>query len=167
MNDAEVSSEPPVEEMNLEERETVVETNPDGVMHGTKPVLIHLRESDGCIISLGSIYGLVGGRGAASYSAAKRGVVDVTQQVAIDNADQGVRVNSFRPSFVETSTTEDLLESERFYNFVEQKTRWTATARSRKSYRCRVPGVRGGVVLDLLLLRVNAEESHHRISDRG
>ncbi|MFD1564251.1 SDR family NAD(P)-dependent oxidoreductase [Haloarchaeobius amylolyticus] len=122
VNNAGVSSETSVEEMALEEWETVIETNLGGVMHGTKAALPHLKESDGCIINLGSIYGLVGGKGAASYSAAKGGVVNFTQQVAIDYADQGVRVNSICPGFVETPMTEDLLESERFYSFLEQQT---------------------------------------------
>jgi len=122
VNNAGVASVTSVEEMDLEEWQTVVETNLDGVMHGTKAALPHLTASDGTIINLGSIYGLVGGKGAASYSAAKGGVVNFTQQVAIDYADQGVRVNSICPGFVETPMTEALLESERFYNFIEQKT---------------------------------------------
>ncbi|MXV64066.1 SDR family oxidoreductase [Natronorubrum sp. JWXQ-INN-674] len=122
VNNAGISSVTSVEEMELEEWEAVLETNLDGVMHGTKAAMPHLRESDGCVINLGSIYGLVGGQGAASYSAAKGGVVNFTQQVAIDYADQGVRVNSICPGFVETPMTEDLLEDERFYNFIEQKT---------------------------------------------
>ncbi len=48
--------------------------------------------------------------------------MNFTQQVAIDYADQGVRVNSICPGFVETPMTEDLLESERFYSFLRQKT---------------------------------------------
>ncbi|EMA37228.1 SDR family NAD(P)-dependent oxidoreductase [Halobiforma nitratireducens] len=122
VNNAGISSVTSVEEMDLEEWEAVLETNLDGVMHGTKAALPHLTESNGCIINLGSIYGLVGGKGAASYSAAKGGVVNFTQQVAIDYADEGVRVNSICPGFVETPMTEELLESERFYNFLEQKT---------------------------------------------
>lgn len=122
VNNAGVASVTSVEEMELEEWRTIIDTNLDGVMHGTKAALPHLKESNGCIINLGSIYGLVGGKGAASYSAAKGGVVNFTQQVAIDYADQGVRVNSICPGFVETPMTEDLLESERFYSFIEQKT---------------------------------------------
>jgi meso-butanediol dehydrogenase / (S,S)-butanediol dehydrogenase / diacetyl reductase len=122
VNNAGIASVSSVEEMELDEWRAVLETNLDGVMYGTKAALPSLKGSNGCIINLGSIYGLVGGKGAASYSAAKGGVVNFTQQVAIDYADQGVRVNSICPGFVETPMTEELLESERFYNFIEQKT---------------------------------------------
>ncbi len=122
VNNAGIGSETSVEEMSLDEWEAVLETNLDGVMHGTKAALPHLKETEGSIINLGSIYGLVGGEGAASYSAAKGGVVNFTQQVAIDYADKGVRVNSICPGFVETPMTEDLIEDDRFYSFIEQKT---------------------------------------------
>jgi len=52
-------------------------------MYGTKAALPHLKESDGSVINLGSVCGLVGGQGAAFYSAAKGGLVNVTQQMAI------------------------------------------------------------------------------------
>ncbi len=122
INNAGVASITSIEQMELEEWETVIDVNLTGVMNGTKAAIPHLQESNGSIINLGSIYGLVGGRGAASYSAAKGGVINFTQQVAIDYADKGVRVNSICPGFIETPMTADLLEDERFYNFIEQKT---------------------------------------------
>lgn len=122
VNNAGFGSETSVGDMELEEWKAVLEINLDGVMHGTKAAIPYLIESEGCIINLGSIYGLVGGRGAASYSAAKGGVVNFTQQVAVDYASEGIRVNSICPGFVKTPMTEDLLESERFYEYVVHKT---------------------------------------------
>jgi len=122
VNNAGIASETALEEMTLEEWENVLRTDLDGVMHGTKAALPYLKDSDGSVINVASIYGLVGGRGAASYSAAKGGVVNFTQQVAVDYAEEGVRVNSICPGFVETEMTEDLLESERFYSFVLENT---------------------------------------------
>lgn len=122
VNNAGIGSENPVGEMDLDEWENVTATDLDGVVYGTKAALPHLEESDGCIVNNASIYGLVGGKGAAAYSAAKGGVVNFTEQVAIDYADEGVRVNCICPGFVETPMTEDLLETERFYSFVEANT---------------------------------------------
>jgi meso-butanediol dehydrogenase/(S,S)-butanediol dehydrogenase/diacetyl reductase len=122
VNNAGIGSETSIQEMDLAEWRQVIQTDLDGVMHGMKAGLPHLEESDGCIVNTASIYGLVGGKGAASYSAAKGGVVNLTQQVAIDYADEGVRVNSVCPGFVDTPMTEDLLETERFYTFLETHT---------------------------------------------
>jgi meso-butanediol dehydrogenase/(S,S)-butanediol dehydrogenase/diacetyl reductase len=122
VNNAGVGSESMLEDMSIEEWRRVIETNLDGVMHGSKASLPHLLESEGCILNIESIYGLRGGKGAAAYSAAKGGVVNFTQQVAVDYADRGVRVNGICPGFVRTPMTEDLLQEERFYEFLESRT---------------------------------------------
>jgi len=122
VNDAGIASETPLEEMEIDEWKRVLGVDLDGVMHCMKAALPHLEESDGCIVNIASIYGLVGGKGAASYSAAKGGVVNLTQQVAIDYAERGVRVNSVCPGFVDTPMTDDLLDEDYFYNFVKQNT---------------------------------------------
>ena len=122
VNNAGVSSETSLEEMSLDEWHNVVSTNLDGVMHGAKAALPHLLDTEGCIINVESIYGLRGGKGATSYSASKGGVVNLTQQLAVDLAPKGVRVNGICPGFVHTPMTEDLLESDRFYEFLKTRT---------------------------------------------
>jgi meso-butanediol dehydrogenase/(S,S)-butanediol dehydrogenase/diacetyl reductase len=129
VNNAGIGSETSIREMDIEEWHRVVAVDLDGVMYGMKAALPHLDDSDGCIVNTASIYGLVGGKGAASYSAAKGAVVNLTQQVAIDYADEGVRVNSVCPGFVDTPMTEALLESERFYKFLEANTPMDRPAR--------------------------------------
>ncbi|WP_178917944.1 SDR family NAD(P)-dependent oxidoreductase [Natronomonas gomsonensis] len=122
VNNAGVGSESKLEAMSLEEWRTVIETNLDGVMHGAKAALPYLLESEGCIINIESIYGLRGGKGAAAYSASKGGVVNFTQQVAVDYAPDNVRVNGICPGFVRTPMTDELLDEERFYEFLKART---------------------------------------------
>jgi NAD(P)-dependent dehydrogenase (short-subunit alcohol dehydrogenase family) len=122
VNNAGVGSETSLDEMSLDEWHNVIATNLDGVMYGSKAALPHLLASGGCIINIESIYGLRGGKGATSYSAAKGGVVNFTQQVAVDFAHKGVRVNGICPGFVRTPMTEPLLEQDRFYQFLEAHT---------------------------------------------
>lgn len=122
VNNAGVGSETSLDEMKIAEWHRVVTLNLDGVMHGSKAALPHLIESEGCIVNIESIYGLRGGRGAAAYSASKGGVVNFTQQVAVDYAPANVRVNGICPGFVRTKMTEELLEMDRFYEFVRSRT---------------------------------------------
>lgn len=122
VNNAGVGSESRLDDMSLEEWRTVVDTNLDGVMHGAKAALPHLLESAGSIINIESIYGLRGGKGTAAYSASKGGLVNFTQQLAVDYASDGVRVNGICPGFVRTPMTENLLEQDRFYEFLKQRT---------------------------------------------
>lgn len=122
VNNAGLGSEKPLEKMTIEEWHEVIAVNLHGVMHGSKAALPHLLESEGSIINLESIYGLRGGKGAAAYSASKGGVVNFTQQVAVDYAAEGVNVNGICPGFVRTPMTENLLDQEHFYEFIKTRT---------------------------------------------
>lgn len=122
VNNAGVGSESRLGDMSLDEWRNVIETNLDGVMYGSKAALPHLIETEGCIVNIESIYGLRGGKGATAYSASKGGVVNFTQQVAVDYAPENVRVNGICPGFVRTPMTDDLLDQDRFYEFLKART---------------------------------------------
>jgi NAD(P)-dependent dehydrogenase (short-subunit alcohol dehydrogenase family) len=109
-------------EMTLEDWEDVLRIDLDGVMYGSRAALPHLQESDGSIVNVASIYGLVAGPGAAAYSAAKGGVVNLTRSIAVDYADEGVRANCICPGYVETPMTDEYLEQDQFYEFVHRQT---------------------------------------------
>ena len=66
----------------------------------TLPGMIERRS--GVIIHNSSGWGLVGGDAAASYCAAKGGMVLLTKAMAIDHGPQGIRVNCICPGDVET-----------------------------------------------------------------
>ncbi len=122
VNSAGIGSRGPIGEIDEETRQKILGTNLDGVMHGTKAALPHLKETGGCVVNVSSVYGLVGGRYAAAYSAAKGGVVNFTRQVAYDYADEGVRVNGVCPAFVRTPMTEKALERDSFREHVLENT---------------------------------------------
>jgi meso-butanediol dehydrogenase/(S,S)-butanediol dehydrogenase/diacetyl reductase len=122
VNNVGVGQSGSVEEMSLEEWQTVIQVNLTGVMYGARAAMPHLKESDGAIVNVASIFGLVGGPGAPAYSAAKGGVVNLTRELAVDYASEGVRVNSICPGFVETPMTDEYLDQEQFYEFVRGQT---------------------------------------------
>ena len=51
----------------------------------------------GFVINLSSIYGLVGGRFIPSYAASKGGVTNLTRQIALDYAGDGIHINGICP----------------------------------------------------------------------
>lgn len=63
------------------------------------PVMVR---TGGSIVNIGSGWGLKGGPKAAAYCAAKGGVVNLTRAMAIDHANQGIRVNAVAPGDVDT-----------------------------------------------------------------
>jgi NAD(P)-dependent dehydrogenase (short-subunit alcohol dehydrogenase family) len=56
----------------------------------------------GAIVNMASGWGLVGGRNAVSYCASKGAVVNMTRAMALDHADQGIRVNCICPGDADT-----------------------------------------------------------------
>jgi NAD(P)-dependent dehydrogenase (short-subunit alcohol dehydrogenase family) len=61
-----------------------------------------IAQGSGAIINNASGWGLVGGNEAASYCAAKGGVVLLTKAMAVDHSRQGIRINCVCPGDVET-----------------------------------------------------------------
>jgi NAD(P)-dependent dehydrogenase (short-subunit alcohol dehydrogenase family) len=64
------------------------------------PVMI--EAGGGAIVNTASGWGLVGGRRAAAYCAAKAAVVNLTRAMALDHAEQGIRVNCICPGDTDT-----------------------------------------------------------------
>jgi NAD(P)-dependent dehydrogenase (short-subunit alcohol dehydrogenase family) len=61
-----------------------------------------IRSGGGSIINIGSGWSLKGGPRAASYCAAKGGVVNLTRAMAIDHGKHNIRVNCVCPGDVDT-----------------------------------------------------------------
>ncbi|MFB6158714.1 MAG: SDR family NAD(P)-dependent oxidoreductase [Candidatus Nanohalobium sp.] len=122
VNNAGIGDAAGIEEMEMEDYRSTIEVDLDGVMHGCKAATPHLKDTEGCIINMASIYGLVGDAGSTAYNAAKGGVVNLTRSVANDLAPYNVRVNSVCPGFVDTPMTEEVQEDEEFMKHVENMT---------------------------------------------
>ena len=68
----------------------------------SRAALPELRRRRGSIINIASDWGLRGGAKAVAYCASKGGLVLMTRAMAIDHAEEGVRINAICPGDVET-----------------------------------------------------------------
>jgi NAD(P)-dependent dehydrogenase (short-subunit alcohol dehydrogenase family) len=100
----------PVVDLPLERFQRALDTNLSGVFlcckHALRPMI---AAGSGAIVNVSSINGLRGFPNRASYGATKAGVVNLTETIARECADQGVRVNAVCPGGVDTPRMPQLM----------------------------------------------------------
>ena len=96
-----------VEETSEEEWEFIINTNLRSTFLCSKYAIPHLRKTKGNIINISSMVGLVGQPNAGAYSATKGGQIAMSKGMAIDFAQDGIRVNVICPGWIQTPLVED------------------------------------------------------------
>ena len=87
----------------------VINVNLSGVFHGMQQQIVAMQKTGGgSIINMASILGAVGFAGLAAYTAAKHGVIGLTQVAALEYGAHGVRINAVGPGFIRTPMTSSL-----------------------------------------------------------
>ena len=71
-----------------------------------------LKNKNGCIINISSIYGINGGSCAGMYSATKAGIDGMTKALAKELGPSNIRVNSIAPGCIDTDMNSYLTEQE-------------------------------------------------------
>lgn len=92
-------------DFNTEEFDQVMRVNVRGVGLGMKHAASAMikRGFKGCIISMASVAGVMGGMGPHAYTASKHAIVGLTKNAACELGKYGIRVNCISPFGVATS----------------------------------------------------------------
>ena len=111
INNAGINIRKPIEEMEVEEWDTMMRVNVRSVFLGIKHALpLMRRQKMGSIINMSSICGLVGHKYTPeAYTASKGAITLLTKSTAVRYAKDGVRINSLHPSTVRTALVNQML----------------------------------------------------------
>jgi NAD(P)-dependent dehydrogenase (short-subunit alcohol dehydrogenase family) len=102
-NNAGVGHGGPFELMDEDKRDLVLDVNLKGVMYGAEAGFPHLKATPGsCLLNTCSAAGLYAGPRMAVYAATKFGVRALTDSLDAEWEEQGVKVRSIMPSFIDT-----------------------------------------------------------------
>ncbi|QSW99739.1 SDR family NAD(P)-dependent oxidoreductase [Haloterrigena alkaliphila] len=96
----------PLQEVAPEDWGGIVEVNLTGTYNVTRAFADALRSDGGAIVNTSSMAGRYGVAGMGPYSAAKAGVSALTRTLAVEWADDDVRVNAVEPGFIATPVRE-------------------------------------------------------------
>ena len=107
VNNAGVVSRTPLEELDVEEWDRVININSKGVFLGTKAAIPEMRRvGGGSIVNISSISGIAGqSYVSAVYNASKGAVRIFTKSTAIQYASEGIRANSIHSGPIDTPMT--------------------------------------------------------------
>lgn len=106
VNNAGVIAYEAILDTTLEQWNRLVSVDMTGVFLGMRAALPALvRSGRGSIVNFSSISGSVATKGAAAYHAAKGSIANMTRNIALEYAEEGVRANSVHPGYILTPMT--------------------------------------------------------------
>lgn len=109
-----------IQSMELNEWNKVINTNLTSVFLTCKEVIPHmLKEAEGLIINISSMWGKTGSSCEVAYSASKAGVDGLTKALAKELGPSNIRVNSIAPGLIDTDMNK-ILDNETLENFKQE-----------------------------------------------
>ena len=108
VSNAGIITSSPVEEMDEDEWDAVMDVNAKGPFLCARAAIPHLKDG-GAIINTASIAGEITAEGIAHYSASKHAVMALTKTLALELAEDDVTVNAICPGIVDTPMWRDVL----------------------------------------------------------
>ncbi len=110
------------ESQPLAEFERVLRTNATAVFSVCQKAHPHLvAAGGGLIVNIGSFFDKLGVRHNTAYCASKAAVAAITRCLAVEWAQQGIRVTTVAPGYVETDLNKDFLASEKTRAFLASR----------------------------------------------
>jgi NAD(P)-dependent dehydrogenase (short-subunit alcohol dehydrogenase family) len=101
----------PIDNFSVQEFRDLLELNLVSIFTASKFALPHLRQTKGNIINMASLVASIGQRYATTYVATKGAITAFTKALAVDEAPNGVRVNSVSPGNILTPLWQEAIDA--------------------------------------------------------
>ncbi|MBM4574737.1 SDR family oxidoreductase, partial [Rhodococcus hoagii] len=93
-----------VDEISPEQIAAVLDVNVEGVLFGAQAASRHMAPG-GAIVNMSSVSALRIRRGRGAYCTSKAAVAHLTESLAVELGDKGIRVNAIAPGYIDTEMT--------------------------------------------------------------
>ena len=121
VNNAGISRDGLIFDMDADEAWHVVKVNFGGVLHCTSAAAGHfMAQRDGSIVNVSSVMAEGGWTGESSYAASKAAINAFTMCSAVEFARFGIRVNAVLPGFTPTNLVRSLLDKGKGQQLIRQ-----------------------------------------------
>ncbi len=122
VNNAGVNLRAPLEEMEEEMWDTVIQTNLTGVFKVSKAMLPLLKQNKGAkIINISSLMAEVSRRTIAPYCAAKGGIRQLTKAMANEWSVYDIQVNAIAPGYIATKLNTALMQDKELGDYLGKR----------------------------------------------
>jgi 3-oxoacyl-[acyl-carrier protein] reductase len=104
INNAGIFPEAPAAEIPVSQMQATLSINVEGVLYGAQAAASVMKPG-GSIVNMASVAAVRVRRGRAAYCSSKAAVAHLTECLAVEFGDLGIRVNAIAPGFVDTEMT--------------------------------------------------------------
>jgi NAD(P)-dependent dehydrogenase (short-subunit alcohol dehydrogenase family) len=96
----------------------------DLVFYLTRAAWPHLKAASGVVVNMASLNGSLSFKllPSLAHTTNKAAIIGMTRQLAMEGSDDGIRVNSISPGFIETNSTRGELDDEEFGRQMRDRT---------------------------------------------
>lgn len=106
VNNAGIAQMSLMQDMNDTDWRRMIDTNLSSAFYVSREIVPHMiRQGNGAIVHIGSMWGKTGASCEVAYSASKAGIRGLTQSMAKELGPSGIRVNCVEPGVIETDMT--------------------------------------------------------------